>query len=90
MRYFSGGSLGNWDRKCKKKNYVNNRDSFTVLRELGGTEVAGDPERLLVSFQRQTVGRKVGFGVRQLQVAQTVRQAGVLLTLETQNSKTDE
>lgn len=60
------------------------------MRELGGTEEAGDPERLLVSFQRQTVGRKVGFGVRQLQVARTVRQAGVLLTLETQNSKTDE
>lgn len=50
--------------------------------ELGGAEEAGDPKRLLGAFQRLVVGREVGLGERQLQVARAVCQAGILLTLE--------
>lgn len=55
---------------------------FTVLCELGGAEEAGDPERLLDAFQCLVVGREVGLGKWQLQVARRVGQAGVLLALE--------
>lgn len=50
--------------------------------ELSGAQEAGDPKRLFGAFQRLVVGRKVGFGERQLQVACTVCQVGVLFTLE--------
>lgn len=60
---------------------------FTVLRELGGAEETGDPERLLGAFQRLVVGREVGLREWQLQVARAVCQAGVLLTLETKRQR---
>lgn len=72
---------------------------FTVLCELGGAEKAGDPEGLLGAFQSLVVGREVGLGERQLQVARTLCQAGILLALATEkggrvqlsvNSGTDE
>lgn len=54
---------------------------FTVLCELSGAEEAGDPERLFGAFQGLIVGRQVGLGEGQLQVARAVGQAGVLLAL---------
>lgn len=58
----------------------------TVLCELSGAEEAGDPERLFVAFQGLVVGRQVGLGEGQLQVARAVGQAGVLLALGRQNA----
>lgn len=49
--------------------------------ELSGAEKAGDPKRLFGAFQSLVVGRQVGLGEWQLQVARTVCQAGILLTL---------
>lgn len=49
--------------------------------ELSGAEEAGDPERLFGAFQGLVVGRQVGLGEGQLQVARAVGQAGVLLAL---------
>ena len=60
---------------------------FTILRELGGAEKAGDPERLFGAFQGLVVGREVGLGERQLQVTRAVCQAGILLTLEEEKRK---
>lgn len=59
----------------------------TILREFGGAEEAGDPERLLGTLQRLVVGRDVGFGERLLQVARAVGQTGVLLTLGRQRTQ---
>lgn len=56
-------------------------EGVTVLRELGGAEEAGDPERLFCAFQGLIVGRQVGLGEWQLQVARAVSKAGVLLAL---------
>lgn len=57
------------------------------MRELGGAEEAGDPKRLLGAFQRLVVGWDVGLGERQLQVTRAVRQAGVLVALDTEEKK---
>lgn len=74
----------NWTSSKKapktKKKRVSEWD-FTVLCELSGAEEAGDPERLFGAFQGLIVGRQVGLGEGQLQVARAVGQAGVLLAL---------
>lgn len=54
--------------------------------ELSGAEEAGDPERLFGAFQALIVGRQVGLGEGQLQVARAVGQAGVLLALGKENA----
>lgn len=59
----------------------------TILCELSGAEEAGDPERLFGAFQALIVGRQVGLGEGQLQVARTVGQAGVLLALGKENAR---
>lgn len=59
----------------------------TVLCELSGAEEAGDPERLFGAFQALIVGRQVGLGEGQLQVARAVGQAGVLLALGKKNAR---
>ena len=54
----------------------------TVLRELGGAQEAGDPEGLLGGLEGLVVGRQVGLGEGQLDVATALPEVGVLLALQ--------
>lgn len=57
------------------------------MRQLGGAEKAGDPERLFDGLQGLVVGREVGLRERHLQIARAVGEVGVLLALKRKNER---